>query len=366
MSIGLLGGLTFVMVFAGMILIHEFGHFIVARLFHIEIEEFGIGFPPRILTLFTWKGTRFTLNWIPLGGFVRPRGEDDPAVPGGLAAANPWKRIAVLFAGPTMNLLTAIFVYTLLFSQVGSPDARTVVIADVLSGSPAATAGLQTNDIVLTAASEDIRNVKQLYSVTHAHLDEPILLTLQRGDKVIEIIVTPSSQRTETEGAMGVLLGNPFRPVSSYFETIPFSIQETYYTINDLLSLPGRIVGGAIKPDEARLAGPRSIWNLFQQAVTRDVQSRQQTETGQTEAPTNYTLTLIISLTISLGVINLLPIPAMDGGRIFLTLSEIIMRKPLPAKIQNTVNGIGFIVLLALLSYFYVMDFINPIHITLP
>src|SRR5512147_624259 len=87
------------------IILHEMGHFLVARAFHVEVEEFGIGFPPRLVKLFDLGGTEFTLNWIPLGGFVRPKGENDPSVPGGLAASSPWTRLGVLFAGPTMNLL---------------------------------------------------------------------------------------------------------------------------------------------------------------------------------------------------------------------------------------------------------------------
>ncbi len=83
MNISILSGLIFVAVFAGVIITHEFGHFIVARLLNVEVEEFGIGFPPRITTLFHWKGTEFTLNWLPLGGFVRPKGENDPNIPGG-------------------------------------------------------------------------------------------------------------------------------------------------------------------------------------------------------------------------------------------------------------------------------------------
>src|ERR1044072_9716111 len=116
----LLTWLVFILAFGGMVLVHEFGHFIAARLCKIEVEEFGIGLPtPGAITLFTWQGTRFTFNWLPFGGFVRPKGENDPNVEGGLAAASPWKRLAVLFPGPGMNLFTAIFFYTFFLPRWG-------------------------------------------------------------------------------------------------------------------------------------------------------------------------------------------------------------------------------------------------------
>ena len=132
----LLTWIVFLLAFGGMVLIHEFGHFIVARLCGIEVEEFGIGLPtPGALTLFHWQGTRFTLNWLPFGGFVRPKGENDPNVPGGLAAANPWKRLAVLFAGPLMNLLMAVLIFSIIFGRVGVPDTNRVLVASVTEGS---------------------------------------------------------------------------------------------------------------------------------------------------------------------------------------------------------------------------------------
>ena len=105
MNITLLSAVIFVGVFAAVVLIHEFGHFVAARLLKVDVEEFGIGLPPRALKLFRWKGTDFTLNWLPLGGFVRPKGENDPNVVGGLAAASPWVRLGVTAAGPLANLL---------------------------------------------------------------------------------------------------------------------------------------------------------------------------------------------------------------------------------------------------------------------
>src|SRR5262245_43263761 len=141
----LLTWVVFLLAFGGMVIIHEFGHYVAARLCNIEVEEFGIGLPtPRALTLFTWQGTRFTLNWLPFGGFVRPKGENDPDVPGGLAAANPWQRFFVLSAGPLMNLLTAVIVYSFIFSQVGVPDLNRVLVTSVTPQSPAEQAGFQS------------------------------------------------------------------------------------------------------------------------------------------------------------------------------------------------------------------------------
>jgi RIP metalloprotease RseP len=99
--------IEFILALGTIILLHEFGHFIVGRISKIDGEEFGIGFPPRALKLFTWKGTLFTLNWIPFGGFCRFKGEEDPQAPGGLSAANKWARLATLLGGPAMNLILA-------------------------------------------------------------------------------------------------------------------------------------------------------------------------------------------------------------------------------------------------------------------
>ena len=368
MNTSLLGGITFVVVFAGIILVHELGHFIVARLMGIEVEEFGIGFPPRAVKLFTWKGTDFTLNWIPLGGFNKIKGEDDPNIPGGMAAANPWKRIPVLLAGVTMNLLTAVLVYTILFSQVGIPDPHSAVVAQVVPGSPAETAGLKVNDIVLSAGGTPITGYEQLVVITHNYLGKPMPLSISRNGQTLEITVTPRLVSPVNQGPMGIAVSQLMHPPKNWFETIPISFSAAGGDIQNLLSLPGRIIAGTISPQEAQIGGPRSIWNLFQQSVARDVSSRQPTPTGQTTPtpPTNYTLLIIISLTLTVGVVNLLPIPALDGWRIFTTLVEIVLRRPIPVKYQTAINSIGFMVLIILLSFFYIKDLIHPIIFTLP
>jgi len=470
MSTALLGGIIFVMVFVGIILIHEFGHFIVARLLNIEVEEFDIGFPPRLLRLWRGKGsiligkerlvipvnfdlpfdyklsihrpanavatsirgklvlrsieiaatengqfnpdpvlglkplsvppsvpaaakeaqlntipvqsgeihlsgiinevrpgTEFILNWILLGGFNKIKGEDDPDAPGGMAAASPWKRIAVLLAGAGMNLLMGVLVYTIFFSQIGIPDNHTIVIASVDSPSPAEQAGLKVGDVVLAAGGLHITGYNRLTGIVHDHLDLPLPLVILRDGKVLEISITPRSIYPSNQGPMGVSIGQPLLPAGSWFETIPVAFSATGQDINSLLSLPGRIIAGTISPQDAQIGGPRSVWNLFQQAVSRDVSSRQTDSTSITATkPTNYTLLIIISLTITVAVANLLPIPALDGGRILMTLPEIFLRRRIPVKYQAMINGISFIILITLLGFFYIKDIISPVNFTLP
>jgi len=367
MNTTVLGGIIFIIVFGGIILLHEFGHFIVAKLMHIKVEEFGIGFPPRIFKLFTWRGTDFTLNWIPLGGFNKLAGENDPDQPGGLAAASPLRRIPVLLAGAAMNLLTAVVVYTFLFLQMGLPDTHAVQIGNVSPDSPAALAGLKSGDIIVTANGQPVDSTNKFISITYSSLGKSFPLVIQRASQELTIDITPRAHPPTGQGPMGVSIGNPVRRPSSWFETVPISFKAVGSDIDQLLTLPGRLIAGTVPAQDAQIAGPRSIWNLFQQSVSRDVTSRAQSgSAGSTTVPTNYTLLVIISLCLTVGVVNLLPIPALDGWHIFMSLVELVIHRRIPAKYQAAINGIGFIVLVTLLGFFYIKDFINPVTINLP
>ena len=362
-----LAGIVFLAVFAGVVLVHEIGHFVAARLLKVEVEEFGIGIPPRILTLFHWKGTAFTLNWLPIGGFVRPKGENDPSVAGGLAAASPWARLGVLTAGPIMNLLAGVLVYSLIFTQIGIPDFNTVRVDEVSAGSPAEQADFQVGDIILTAGGETITSDPQLRAIIHAHLDKTLALTVQRGSEMVELTARPLNSRTAEEGALGFLPGPLFVPVKSWFETLPISAAATYGQIHSLISLPAQMLRGAVSTEEGRFIGLKGIWDIFQQAVERDVESRAEAPASAApEQPTNFTLSLIAMLTITIGVFNLLPFPALDGGRILFALPEIVVRRRVSPEVENIVHGIGFALLLAFMLYVNVMDFLNPVQIVLP
>jgi regulator of sigma E protease len=474
---------VFVVVFGGMIFVHEFGHFIVARFFKIPIEEFGFGIPPRAFRLwrakghiviggqsviipanfdlpFGWQdglyeeanatadeidnnglvlrsiellrtekmlaasqpavenkgdlglkseyepstppkaaketargaialkgvisevetGTELTINWLPLGGFVRPRGENDPDVPGGLAAINPWKRLAVLVAGPFMNLLTAVVVFAIIITQAGISVPGTIKIEEVTPNSPAEKAGLKMNDIIRSINGTSVSDIEATRTLIRASLDKPIQLLIDRNGQQLTISATPLSKRPASQGALGVALGYPTRP-ASFTEAITGSFTVTGAEALALLYLPVGLIQGTIAPDEARFVGLKGIYDFFGSAIERDTKSRATvpavpaTGNGQPangapasggQQPTNYLLALIATLSVTLGTFNLLPIPALDGGRILFTLPEILFRRRIPTRFENTVNSVAFLLLIGLMLVVNVMDFINPVNINLP
>ncbi len=368
MNISLLSGLIFIAVFAGVVFVHELGHFLVARLLKVEVEEFGFGLPPRVVTLFRWRGTEFTLNWLPIGGFVRPKGENDPNVPGGLAAASPWTRLGVLFAGPSMNLLLGVAVFALLFFQMGIPDYTQVQIDDVLPDSPAARAGIQVDDVVLTVNGAAVNGPAQLHDMIYANLDRPVDLTLRRGAETVSLTATPLSSRAEDQGALGISMGPVMVRSGSAFQSLKYGSLAVYGQARALVLLPAQMIRGQVSPEDSRFVGLKGIYDLFGQAVSRDVQSREPASSSPaaSQPPTFFTLQLIGILTVSLGVLNLFPFPALDGGRIIFVLPELALRRRVPPQFENMVNAVGMVLLLVFMVYVNLMDFINPAVINLP
>jgi regulator of sigma E protease len=376
MNVNALTWIVFILAFGGMVLIHEFGHFMAARISGIEVEEFGIGLPtPGAITLFTWKGTRFTLNWLPLGGFVRPKGENDPNVPGGLAAASPWKRLFVLVSGPAMNLLTAVVIYAIIFSQVGVPDTNRLMVASVSPDSPAAAAGLQDGDIFVSGNGQTIKNYDDLRVIVDKNADQPVQFLVERNGRQVTVTATPKMNQAEKRVMIGVGLDAPLKQTSSVTETLSMGARYTGLNIRGLLSLPAQMLRGTITPEQGRLIGLKGIFDVFEQTVSHDVQAsnNQESNSGGPAPVTSNpmdgpvrTLFVLASLSISLGVFNLLPFPALDGGRILFILPELIFRKRVSPQVENVVHGMGMALLLIFMLYVNLMDFINPVNINIP
>jgi regulator of sigma E protease len=313
-------------------------------------------------------GTEYTINWLPLGGFMRPKGENDPEAPGGLAAASPWIRLGVLLAGPAMNLLAGVLIYALIFFQTGVPNVSKVILIEVQPNSPAAQAGFLAGDLLLSANGKSVTSTDGIRATIYASMDKPVTIVYERNGQQYTTTVVPSSQRTAEQGATGVLLGNPVQK-ANLFTALTLGTRITGMYIYQILTLPAKLVQGTVPADQARFIGLKGMYDFMSQAVARDQQTRQvpQPSTGiPTEQPTNYTLALIATLTISLGIFNLLPLPALDGGRILFLLPELIFRRRVPPRIENTIHAVGIMLLLLLMVYINVMDFINPVTVTLP
>jgi regulator of sigma E protease len=277
----------------------------------------------------------------------------------------------VLFAGPLMNLLTAVLIYSIIFGRVGVPDATRVSVSSVSEGSPAAQAGLQADDIFISGNGQPIRNFDELRVVVDANQDKPVNLVVDRDGKQVALTVTPRLTQLEdgSERIMiGVGLGVPFKQPTSPLETVSLGARYTAMNIQALIALPAQMIRGSLDSEQSRLIGLKGIFDVLQQTVSRDV------EASATPAPASAdpmdqpirTLNLIASLSISLGLFNLFPFPALDGGRIMFILPELIFRRRVSPQLENLVHAMGMAFLLLLMIYINVMDFVNPINVTVP
>jgi regulator of sigma E protease len=338
-----------------LIILHEIGHFLAARLLKVEVEEFGLGYPPRALTLFEVNGTKYSLNWLPLGGFVRLKGEvENHDAPGGLHAASPWARLMIYFAGPLMNLLVGILIFAFMYTQTGAPDLTKVQVVGVSPASPAEAVGLQDGDIITVAAGNKVTGTENLSQTIYSHLGEEIDLSFMRGEEVYNVSIVPRENPPEGEGAIGIYMNYPIQPVG-FFGALPYGAQATYYYSIFLLNIPGEVIRGAIDPSLARPVGYKGIYDAYQYV--------QEQEEPFPESPISLNIMrFFASITISLGVLNLLPIPALDGGRILFTLPEIVIRRRIPLEWQNIINMVSITALIALFLYINLLDFTNPIQ----
>jgi regulator of sigma E protease len=350
----------FILVIGVLAFIHELGHFLLSKAFKIEVEEFGLGFPPRLAKLFKWGETEFTLNWIPFGAFVRPKGENDPEVEGGLAAASPGARLAVLFAGPVFNLVLGIFLFAFLFTQTGAPDFSTVVVDSVNEGAPAYEAGLMPGDIFETIDGEAVNSIDKLSSLVRENLGEEISVTFLRNDEQQTVVMTPRIEYPDDQGPIGVVITNPSRPIS-IIEAIPYSLQTTYSITVQTLMMPANLIAGRINSEDARVIGIVGMYTVYDNAVSVD-QENQPVEQNTPLFGLNE-IYFIAMISIAFGLTNLLPIPALDGGRILFVLPEILFKKRVPAKYENMVHFIGFAALIMLMFIITFQDIINPIQL---
>jgi len=337
--------LSFVVVMGVIVLVHELGHFISARLSGIVVEEFGFGIPPRVVKLAERDGTIYSINAIPLGGFVRMRGEDDPTLPGSFAAAPRRARTLTLLAGVLMNFALAIVLFAVLTAIQGVPDtSRPGAMVDFVNpGSPAAQASLAAGDRIVAADGSPIASVTDLQLFTKAHAGQEVTYRVVRSGSddgaAVEITMTPRVNPPPNEGALGISVAEPYRP-AGLGEALWGGLRTTGEIMWMTVALPARLLSQGQSLGDLGFMGPVGI-----AATTGDVV--QSAVRSNTLLPVIWFIGL---LSVAIGMTNLLPIPGLDGGRLIFIIVEAIRGKRVEPAQEGLIHLVGIGVLLFLVG----------------
>lgn len=347
---------AFLLVLSILVLIHELGHYLTAKKLGIKVEEFGIGFPPRVFGKKIGE-TLYSINLLPIGGFVKLYGEDEAG--GGKIGksgevakdinraffARPlWQRMLVVTAGVIMNFILAVVIISTLFATQGvALPTDKVVITEVSSSSPADLAGIKEEDQVIEINNTKITSTEIFISETQKNKGQKVEVVLLRDGKSVSVTLTPRENPPEGEGAMGVAITNieikkyPWWQAPWYgtIEAGKFSL----LIAQGLASMVTDFVTTGAKPEG--VAGPIGVAQLTGEAV----------KVGPAAI-----LWFTALLSLNLAVLNILPIPALDGGRFFFMIIELLTRRKVSPRYEAIAHGVGLVLLLGLMVLITVLD----------
>lgn len=337
--------LLFLFILGLLVFVHELGHFLAAKKLGVGVEEFGFGYPPRI-----WQTkigeTIYSINTIPFGGFVKMIGVDDFFSKDRRAFTNkpPWSQAAILFSSIFANFLLAVLVFSLIFS-LGVPEPVRVAIEDVIIGSPAATIGLQKGDLVLAVNNVEIKDGGSLTNEVKQHLGETILLRIKRGETILALETVPRREYPADQGPLGIAIKTHFEKKSYPLWKAPIigiteSFNLTRAMISGLRKMFADLILRRIVPRD--VAGPIGIAQLTGEAVSFGSLA---------------VLQLIGFLSLNLALVNLLPLPALDGGRLLFVLIEAVSGRRVYPRAQKQIHSLGFVFLIILMVLVTAQDF---------
>lgn len=359
----LLTVISFVVVMGVVVFVHELGHFLAAKRSKIVVEEFGFGFPPRLLKLFERDGTVYSLNWIPFGGFVRMRGEDDPSLAGSFGAASRRARAGTLLAGPAMNFLLAIVLFAVVAGVQGVPDPTRpgVVVQGIAAGSPAEEAALQVGDLLVAADGRPIATVADLQEHTAGSSGKTVAYAVVRSDPQtgeatsLTVTMTPRANPPSGEGALGIQIGTATRP-AKLWEAVWGGVKSVGEIVYLTLALPANLIREGKPIADAGFMGPVGI----------AVASGEFVRSALAIESVLPVILFVALLSTALGITNLLPLPALDGGRLLFVVVEALRGKRIEPDREGRVHLIGFGLLLLLVGLLTVREISSLLNGTFP
>lgn len=351
------------------IFVHEMGHYLVGRWCGIGASAFSLGFGPELCAITDKRGTRWRIALIPLGGYVKFIGDEDAAgmtsqtnataLPGSFASAGPWARAATVFAGPFTNAVFTVVVLSFFFFTYGRMTIEPVV-GSLVDGAPAMEAGLKPGDRFLEMDGKKVESFDDLIGYVSLHGDDPINFTMEREGQSFNVVVTPKP--TERDDGFGnkVRVGmigagapvdpnNPARLDASYekhisygfFSAIGEATDKSAFIVVQTVRFIGRLIEG--REDRCQLSGPSKTATIAWQV----------SETGFMSL-----LNFTAFLSIGIGLINLFPLPPLDGGHLVFYVIEGIIGRPVPKAVQETIFAIGLVIVVAFMLFAISNDYL--------
>lgn len=340
-----------IIVLGALIVAHEFGHYIVARLVGVRVDKFSIGFGPKIFG-FTKGNTEYMLSWVPLGGYVKLYG-DDPQMPVENEAESflnqpVWKRLSIVIAGPAFNIILAIGIITLA-AMIGMPEG-TRIIKEIKEGTPAAAAGLMADDRIDAVDGQKMELWHEIVEVIQKSPGKQVILTINRGGKDMDISVTPASVTGKTIDGKDIAIGQIGIMSKEIYKQYPpheAVVRGVEWTWN-MTTLTVWGIGKMLMRDipASQIAGPIGIMKMAGDVA----------ETGFVSL-----LKFIALISVNLGILNLLPIPVLDGGHIMFFSIEAVLGKPLKLRYQEMAQQVGIFILLSLMVFAFYNDIVRLI-----
>jgi len=335
-----------IFILAILVLVHELGHFIAARRIGIPVHEFSLGFGRRLYS--TKKdGVEYSLRMIPLGGFVRMAGEEpgDMNQPDGFNNRKPWEKIVVSFSGPFMNFVLAVLIFIYTFAVIGvMQPVHGAVVGGIMEGTPAYTSGLQTNDRILSVNGTDIDSWDHFVSTIQENgVGTPLQLTIDRSGVVSSLALKSVADESTGKPIVGVYAKMELAR-QGILQAIKLGFLQTYQMTLLLLTSLGMLFTGAASASD--LSGPVGITNMVGEAARGGMV---------------YLLIFSAFLSINLGIVNLLPIPALDGSRMVFALVEAVRRKPMDPEKEGFIHWVGFLFLMLIIIFATYNDIVRLI-----